>query len=46
MIDRKDKSKSKTAKPQKIEPNLDDIDPFLEFKEWSSAADDKAYKKL
>jgi hypothetical protein len=46
MIDRKDTTKSKSAKPQKVEPKLDDIDPFLDFKEWSSAADDKAYKKL
>jgi hypothetical protein len=46
MIDRKDKSKSKTAKPQKVEPNLDDIDPFVEFKEWSSAADQKVFRNL
>ena len=46
MTKRKDKGKSKIAKPQKVEPNLVDIDPFVEFKEWTSAADEKAYKKL
>jgi hypothetical protein len=46
MTNRKEKGKSKTAKPQKVEPKLDDIDPFVDFKEWSSAADERAYKKL
>ncbi len=46
MANRKDKAKSKTAHPQKVKPNLADIDPFVEFKEWSSAADEKAYKDL
>jgi hypothetical protein len=40
------KTKSKTASPQKVKPCLDDIDPFLEFKEWTSAADEKANKNL
>ncbi len=46
MTKRKDETKSKTANPQKVKPSLHDIDPFLEFKEWTSAADEKAYKKL
>ena len=46
MANRKHKTKFKTTKPQKVETDLDDIDPFVEFKEWTSAADEKAYKKL
>ena len=46
MTNRKDKGKPKTAKPQKVAPKLDDIDPFGDFKEWSSAADEKAYRDL
>ncbi len=36
MTNRKNKTKSKTAKSQKVELNLDDIDPFVDFKEWSA----------
>ena len=46
MVKHKAKSKSETATPKKTKPNLDDVDPFVEFKEWASAADEKAYKKL
>lgn len=46
MVKLKAKSNSKTATPIKAKPNLDDVDPFLEFKEWANAEDEKAYKKL
>ena len=46
MANRKDKAKSKTAHPQKVKPNLADIEPFVDFKEWASDADEKEYKYL
>jgi hypothetical protein len=46
MTNWKDKAKSKTANPQRVKPNLEDIDPFVDFKEWASAADEKAYRNL
>ena len=46
MVKHKAKSNSETATLKKTKPKLDDIDPFLEFKEWANAVDEKAYKKL
>jgi hypothetical protein len=42
----KAKQKPKNDKTKKAKPVLDDIDPFLEFKEWSTVADEKTYEKL
>ncbi len=30
----KNKTELKAANPQNAKPNLDDIDPFVDFKEW------------
>lgn len=42
----KAKQKSETNKTKKAKSVLDDIDPFFQFKEWSTIADEKAYEKL
>ena len=42
----KAKQKSEINKAKKAKPILEDVDPFLVFKEWSTVADEKAYEKL
>lgn len=45
---KRDKAKQnlENRKTKKAKPVLEDSDPFLEFKEWSTIADKKAYEKL
>lgn len=42
----KAKQKSETTKTKKVKAVLEDVDPFLDFKERSTIADEKAYEKL
>ena len=42
----KAKQKSENNKTKKAKSVLDDVDPFLVFKEWSTIVDEKAYEKL
>lgn len=46
MTTSKTSKKSEIQRPQKAKAVLDDIDPFSEFREWASDADEKAYEKL
>ena len=46
MTESKTIKKSETQKPQKAKAVLDELNPFVDFKEWASDADEKAYKNL